>query len=249
MTDLDISIIKLFNQYYPNIDHTVLDKNILVTLIENMFEFEKSKYSDLDTDTDSDQESETDNVISDPIIDENYNIANQIIPEMIESGDMISIKGRLNQVPVNILFDSGCQTSTTFRSVIKKANLESIIDKTARTYCNGINGVTKTFGMIWCTELELELETNINTNTNTKNKSKGKAKTKAKTSITVPIKLSILDDNKNKRKLEADYENEDNDEENKKTDILIGTDFMKASNVIINFSKKIITLNDIDISY
>ena len=32
-------------------------------------------------------------------------------------------------------------------------------------------------------------------------------------------------------------------------DILIGTDFMKATNVLINFNKKIITLNDIEIVY
>ena len=46
---------------------------------------------------------------------------------MIESGDLINARGKLNNIPVNILFDSGCQTSTSFTSIIKKANLEYFI--------------------------------------------------------------------------------------------------------------------------
>ncbi len=212
MSDLHISIVKLFKQYYPRIDHTTLDNGILAILIENMFEVEKSKYSDTDSDTESDSESTLD-----PIIEENYIVATKLIPDMIESGDMIIVKGQINQIPLNILFDSGCQTSTTFMSTINKIGLEHLIDKKSRTYCNGINGVTKTCGMIWCTQLEL------NTNNETNN------------FISVPIKLSVLD-------------NSNNSSENS-VDLLIGTDFMKASNVIINFSKKIITLNETEIEY
>ncbi len=221
MSDLDISIVKLFKQYYPSIDHTTLDNGILAILIENMFEVEKSKYSDTDSDTESDSES-----TQDPIIQENYIVATKLIPDMIESGDMIIIKGRINQVPINVLFDSGCQTSTIFMSTINKIGLEYLIDKKSRTYCNGINGVTKTRGMIWCTQLEL------NTNNETNN------------FISVPIKLSVLDnlDNSN------NSSNSNKSSENS-VDLLIGTDFMKASNVIINFSKKIITLNETEIEY
>lgn len=216
MSDLDISIVKLFKQYYPSIDHTTLDNGILAILIENMFEVEKSKYSDTDSDTNSDTESDSEST-QDPIIKENYIVATKLIPDMIESGDMICIQGRINQVPLNILFDSGCQTSTTFMSTINKIGLEHLVDKKSRTYCNGINGVTKTYGMIWCTQLELH------TNNETDNY------------ISVPIKLSVLD-------------NSNNSSENS-IDLLIGTDFMKASNAIINFSKKIITLNETDIKY
>ena len=45
--------------------------------------------------------------------------ANELIPDMIESGDLINVRGKLNDIPVNILFDSGCQTSTSFTSIIK----------------------------------------------------------------------------------------------------------------------------------
>ena len=206
MSELDISIITIFKQYYPNIDHTTIERNTLATMIDEMFEIEKSKYSE------SDSESEPD-----PVIEENYLKATELIPEMIESGDIISIKGRLNNVDVNILFDSGCQTSSTFSSIIDKANLKDIVDKKAKTYCMSMTGKTETCGMIWITDLELQTSENY---------------------ISVPIKLSILEDPK-------DPETESNN----KIDILIGTDFMKTHNVIINFSKKLITINDVEITY
>jgi hypothetical protein len=199
MSELDISIITIFNQYYPDIDHTTIERNTLANMIDEMFEIEKSKYSD------SESESE-----SDPVVEENYSKATELIPEMIESGDVVSIKGKLNNVDVNILFDSGCQTSSTFSSIISKANLENIIDKKAKTYCMSMTGKTETLGMIWCTDLELE------------------------NYISLPIKLSILEDSK-------DPETESNN----KIDILLGTDFMKTHNIIINFSKKIIIVNEI----
>jgi len=205
MSELDISIITIFKQYYPNIDHTTIERNTLANMIDEMFEIEKSKYSD--SESDSDQE-------PDPVVEENYSKATELIPEMIESGDVVSIKGKLNNVDVNILFDSGCQTSSTFSSIVARANLENIIDKKAKTYCMSMTGKTETCGMIWCTELELE------------------------NYISVPIKLSILEDPK-------DPETESNN----KIDILIGTDFMKTHNVIINFSKKKIMINDVEINY
>jgi hypothetical protein len=209
MSELDISIITIFKQYYPNIDHTTIERNTLANMIDEMFEIEKSKYSDSDSDSESD-----------PVIEENYLKATELIPEMIESGDVVSIKGRLNNVDVNILFDSGCQTSSTFSSIIDKANLRDIVDKKAKTYCMSMTGKTETCGMIWITDLELQTLGNY---------------------ISVPIKLSILEDPKDPEDPET--------ESNNKIDILIGTDFMKTHNVIINFSKKIIIINDIEITY
>jgi len=212
MSELDISIITIFKQYYPNIDHTTIERNTLANMIDEMFEIEKSKYSDSESESDQEQEQE-----SDPVIEENYSKATELIPEMIESGDVVSIKGKLNNVDVNILFDSGCQTSSTFSSIISKANLENIIDKKAKTYCMSMTGKTETLGMIWCTELELELDETTGNY------------------ISFPIKLSILEDSET--------------ESNNRIDILIGTDFMKTHNVIINFSKKKIILNDVEINY
>ncbi len=50
MSELDISIITIFKQYYPNIDHTTIERNTLANMIDEMFEIEKSKYSDSESD-------------------------------------------------------------------------------------------------------------------------------------------------------------------------------------------------------
>ncbi len=58
---------------------------------------ERDKYSL----SDSDEE--------DMVVEENYSKVNKLIPDMIEFGDLINIKGKYNYIPVNILFNSGCQ--------------------------------------------------------------------------------------------------------------------------------------------
>ncbi len=221
MSELDISIVNLFKQYYPKVDHTLLDNNVLAILIESMFEIEKTKYSDTDSNINSDTDSE---IELNPIIEENYIVATKLIPNQIESGDIICVKGRINQVSLNILFDSGCQTSTVFESVVKKIGLEYLVDTNAKTYCNGINGITKTCGMVWCTQLELKINT------------------ESDNYISVPIKLSVIPDTKNHTNITTDLNHES-------VDILIGTDFMKASACIINFSKKTIEINQVQLKY
>ena len=51
MSELDISIITIFKQYYPNIDHTTIERNTLANMIDEMFEIEKSKYSDSESES------------------------------------------------------------------------------------------------------------------------------------------------------------------------------------------------------
>ena len=78
MSELDISIVIIFKQYYPFIDHTTLDNNILAMLIENMFKMEKDKYSLSDSDKECNEEnndSDSDNEESDDedmVVEENY---------------------------------------------------------------------------------------------------------------------------------------------------------------------------------
>ncbi len=221
MTELDISIVNLFKQYYPKVDHTLLDNNVLAILIETMFEIEKTKYSDTDSDTDSNSDANTNSESeSSPIIKENYIIATKLIPNQIDSGNSICIQGRINQVPLNILFDSGCQTSTTFVSVVNKIGLDYLVDKKSTTYCNGISGIIKTYGMIWCTQLELKI-TNETDNY-----------------VSVPIKLSVISDTNPSENFDSN-----------KVDILIGTDFMEATNTIINFGKKTIEISQCELKY
>lgn len=214
MFDLDESIITIFRQYYPLVDHRLLDPLELASMIDTMFDSERLKYGDSDDDCEDNS-----------IVDKNYSLASEHIPEMIDSGDLVSIKGRLNGLHVNILFDSGCQTTSTYSSIVKAANIIDLLDKSAHTYCMGINGRIKTLGMIWY--INLDLETGISSGDY----------------ISVPTKLSILDDIIDGSELDSELESET------KIQLLIGTDFMKAHDVIINFKKRLITINGSEIMY
>jgi len=218
------SIIFLFNKHYPELNPMEIDKDLFVDMMTNIIALEQAKF-------DKNEEKEKEEPFESKVIEQNYLMANEVIPEMFISSDLIYLKGKLNKTDVNILFDSGCQTSTTFKSITDKANLDYIIDKKYSTICSGVGGLTKTYGMLWFTELEIETESNK--------------------FINIPIKLSIVDDTK-KNDLEKELDNfklKENEElemlnESNKPDILLGIDFMKAYKVNINFNKKIITLND-----
>ena len=231
------SIIFIFHKHYPELNPSEIDKDLFVDMMTNILAIEQEKIDkeednetedEDDKDKDKDDEDES---FESKEIEQNYLMANETIPEMFVSNDLIYLKGRLNKTDINILLDSGCQTSTAFKSSTDRANLDYIIDKKACTICQGVGGLTKTYGMLWFTELEIETEP-------------GKF-------VTIPIKLSIvdntiknnLDDELNNIKLDQD-ELIELVEQKGKLDILLGIDFMKAFKAIVNFNKKTITLND-----
>ncbi len=226
--ELHPSIIYLFNKHYPELNPVEIDKDLFVDMMTNILALEQAK---IDKEEADEKDNEKEEAFESKVIEQNYLMANEIIPEMFVSNDLIYLKGKLNKTDVNILVDSGCQTSTVFKSTTDRANLDYIIDKKACTICQGVGGLTKTYGMLWFTELEIETESDK--------------------FVTIPIKLSVVDNTK-KNDLEQELDNiklEQNElielvEEKSKLDLLLGIDFMKAYKGIVNFNKKTITLND-----
>ena len=222
------SIIFIFHKHYPELNPSEIDKDLFVDMMTNILAIEQAK---IDKEEEEEEDSDDKESFESKAIEQNYLMANETIPEMFVSNDLIYLKGRLNKTDINILLDSGCQTSTAFKSSTDRANLDYIIDKKACTICQGVGGLTKTYGMLWFTELEIETEP-------------GKF-------VTIPIKLSIVD-NTNKNDLEEELDNIKLDqdelielvEQKGKLDLLLGIDFMKAFKAIVNFNKKTITLND-----
>ncbi len=222
------SIIYLFNRHYPELNPVEIDKDLFVDMMTNILALEQAK---IDKEEAEGKDNDKEEAFESKVIEQNYLMANEIIPEMFVSNDLIYLKGKLNKTDVNILVDSGCQTSTVFKSTTDRANLDYIIDKKACTICQGVGGLTKTYGMLWFTELEIETESDK--------------------FVTIPIKLSVVDNTK-KNDLEQELDNiklEQNElielvEEKSKLDLLLGIDFMKAYKGIVNFNKKTITLND-----
>lgn len=217
----DENMIKLFKNFYPDIPVEGLEDELFEDMLGGI-------YNQIITSGKFNIEPGGVN-----LIEKNFIKANNLIPEMIVPTDLIYLKGRLGGTPVNILFDSGAQSSTTFKSITDKAGLDHIIDKDAKSYTIGVNNVSINYGTIWYTDLELEIEKDKYVN--------------------IPISLNVDDDTEINKKLEEikkdDDTNNDNNTDSKesyerKTDILLGINFMKAYKVIIDFSKRTIILND-----
>ena len=113
-------------------------------------------------------------------------------------------------------------------SVIQDANLEYLVDKKARTYCKGVNGVSVTYGTLWFTKLELEISTD--------------------NFVSLPIKLSVCKDEEEdvteEDNEEEQYDNDDDEVFGTTPDILLGLDFMETYGAIMDFNKKQIILKN-----
>lgn len=249
----DTDIINEFVKHYPDIDPSKLDEDLLIDMVNEIMimdsNFLKNKALTKNSDPDKinitnkinkmDKINKTDKTnIKDNFYDEsdilteyNYMMANELIPEMLVPSDLIRLNGKLNGVEINILIDSGAQTSTTFKSITDKSNLDHIIDKKIESYSIGVNGVSRSYGIIWYIELELELDSKLNNY------------------VGVPIKLSVDDDTEKIKKLQELNTNSELKYENK-IDMLLGIDFLKAYKAKIDFGKRTIILNDsITINY
>lgn len=233
--DLHTSIKILFNKHYPGMDLNTLDSDLLSDMIEGIIKFEKERLGITDDDInqtkkqideDLDKTENKSEYFENSLIEQNYLLSNDLIPEMLVPSDLIYLNGKLNGCPIHILLDSGCQTTTAFKSTTDKAKLDYIIDKKSSTFCRGVGGLTKTYGMLWYTELEIETNP-------------GKY-------VNIPIKLSVVDDTQ-KNNLENEIKDLDSVElieQKNKPEILLGIDFMKTYKAIIDYNRKILTLND-----
>ena len=83
-----------------------------------------------------------------------YEMAVNIIPEMLIPTEMIILNGEINGLPVNILLDTGASTSVIFSNAINKLNLHELIDIEQSSMLEGI-GKEKSLGQIWYIELKL----------------------------------------------------------------------------------------------
>ncbi len=221
----DENMIKVFKKFYPDIPVESLDEDLFVDMLEGI-------YHELVSSGQLTPKPKKTN-----LIEKNFIKANNLIPEMIVPTDLIYLKGKLGRTTVNILFDSGAQSSTTFKSITDKAGLDDMIDKEAKSYTIGVNNVSISYGTIRYTDLELEIEKDKYVN--------------------IPISLNVDDDTEMNKKLEEltkDDHIHGNDIDSsickkkesyeQKIDILLGINFMKAYKVKIDFSKRTIILND-----
>jgi maltodextrin utilization protein YvdJ len=94
------------------------------------------------------------------LIDENYIMANDQIPEMLNSCNLILLNGKLSGKNVNIMVDTGAQMCVINKSLISKCNIDYMVDKKNQINVQGANSTAPTFGTLWYVEIELETSDN-----------------------------------------------------------------------------------------
>lgn len=192
-------IIKLFNMYYPGLNIEQLDGDLFNDVIQNFIGNTASNFNKL-------QATPT---------DKNWELANENIPEMLLQTKLIYLNGKINNIPIKILFDTGATTNCIFKSKIIEAGLEDLIDIKCKANIQGINSNKETWGQIWYTEIELELKS--------PNANSGYGM--------VGLNLQVV--------------NDDNmDKNNNSFDMILGLNFMKSYKTNIDFATNTITLNN-----
>ncbi len=241
MSTINDTTTQLFKKYYPDMEINSIDKELLSDMLFGIFQeiklssiqknLNESIIKEVDQENNIDYELENDedekkNIIkTNELIEENFLLANNLIPEMIVPTELIHLKGKIAGLPINILLDTGAQSSTTFKSVTDKANIDYLIDKQSKSYTVGVNNISLSYGTLWYIELELEIN--------------------QERYVSVPISLNIDDDTeKNKKIKEINEEHEIKIDLDKKIDMLLGINFLKAYKAKIDFSRRTITLND-----
>ena len=173
-------------------------------------------------------------------------MADEIIPEMSISSNLIYLKGKLNGINAIIMIDTGATSCVIFKSVVDKCGLNYLIDTSTSVMIQGAHGIKPTLGTIWFVEIELEI-----------NQDKY---------INIPIRVEVIDDSETITANKIIYEHDDkitkiidinyNDMNNfKKSDsnhiqtcthefeIILGMTFLKSYRANIDFSTMTITLN------
>lgn len=236
---------------YPDIISTDIDKDLLENIILNLIDEDcknnnnnknniTSKIVELSNNNNNTNiNNNTDKIynnFNEDIIKENILMADEIIPEMSISSNLIHLKGKLNGIDIKIMVDTGASSCVIFKSTLEKCGLEYLIDTNTSVMVQGAHGIKPSLGTIWYIEVELEIcKENM---------------------INVPITVEVIDDtesiNANKiiqenyDKIKKNICKDDDITTNKNThsfEIILGMSFLKSYRANIDFSTMTITLN------
>ena len=142
-------IIKSFNVYYPDLNFENLEEDLKKDIIESIIGKSVNNLSLVQSENLTEPFEE--------LIEKNYYLADKYIPEMLLPTNLIYLSGKINNVPIKILFDTGASSNCIFKSKIIEAELDYIVDKKAKMQIQGIHSNKETYGKIWYTEIELDL--------------------------------------------------------------------------------------------
>ena len=203
-------IIKLFNEHCPDLNLEYLEDDLIEDIVKSIRrrifdDFSKKSIKKIVK-------------TQDITIDDNYDMADKYIPEMLLPSNQIHLNGKINNIPVKLIFDTGAATNLIYRSKMIEVGLDNIVDKGCIVQITGVNSSKKSYGKIWYTEIALDLN------------DKEKEQSSTTTAIVV-LNLTVIDDGITDKKLNL-------------YDIILGTNFMKSYRANIDFMTNTITLNN-----
>ena len=203
-------IIKLFNEHCPDLNLEYLEDDLIEDIVKSIRrrifdDFSKKSIKKIVK-------------TQDITIDDNYDMADKYIPEMLLPSNQIHLNGKINNIPVKLIFDTGAATNLIYRSKMIEVGLDNIVDKGCIVQITGVNSSKKSYGKIWYTEIALDLN----------DKEKEQSST---TTAIVGLNLTVIDDGITDKKLNL-------------YDIILGTNFMKSYRANIDFMTNTITLNN-----
>lgn len=141
---------ELIKTKYPELKLSELDNETICEILSSLI----SEKTNQDTQVKLINEP----IKEDSIIGQNISMAFNCIPEMFLENKHIILKGKLNNLPVNILIDTGATINLTWKNVVQKAGLEYLVDTNSKINLRGVESSKDTMGKIWYTDLYLNLD-------------------------------------------------------------------------------------------
>jgi hypothetical protein len=143
----NVELISIFNKIYPELKFEQMDETLAKEIVENVLGMNINDFLT----------NNTKNINNE--IQKTFDLANEHIPEMLFPTKLITLNGKIKDIPIKILIDTGANSNCIYKKKIIQAGLENIIDETAKSVVAGIQSNKETFGKIWYTDIELEIIT------------------------------------------------------------------------------------------
>ena len=267
-----------FSKLYPDMDINTIDSELLENILENIAYDDSKKIISIENDMYNKINQSNDNIQLKTIgannnnnnnnnniqnnnltqknkpnefVKQNIMMADDIIPEMSLSSNLIYLKGKLNGIPIKIMVDTGASSCVIFKSVVEKCGLDYLVDSSTSIMIQGAHGMKPTLGTLWYFEVEIDISPDKNNLSDNKNNKKN-------TSVSIPIGAEIIDDSEtikaNKiiqehmKKIDELIGNTNNlpkkDLNSHDFDIIFGMTFLKSYRANIDFFSMTLTLNN-----
>lgn len=249
-----------FSEYYPGSEIDKMDPDILSEMMYEMLLSEIDKDPSLVEHKIPEKklpEKSEDKNWNNDIVKENFEMAEALIPEMAFTQSLIQLNGKINNVPVVFMVDTGASMCVTHEYVIEKCCLHHLVDNKQITYVTGAHSTEPTLGKIWCVEIELEIKldddsvsfVSIPVSIDVSHDIVGHSSIESeKLKNMKNAMMNILDNHPRAKEESESKSNTDVDSDKHKHnhithDVILGQTFLRSYGANIDFSTRTITLN------